>query len=587
MKKFLLIICFTSTFISYSNTGKYRLVITDNPATTIMIAWEQISGTNPIIYFDTLDHGTAWNNYSFQKSIDRSVYYKGMNNTFSKLTGLTPNTSYYFVIKDSEGISERFWFKTTPDTNETMQFISGGDSRNNRGTRQNANKLVAKLKPIAIFFGGDMTNGDSSSEWKNWLDDWQLTTASDGRMFPIIPTRGNHESSNLSIYEIFNTPSENIYYKIIFGENLLSIYTLNSEITAGGIQGEWLENELINDNSNWKTAQYHKPMRPHVSSKMEGNDEYVNWSKLFFDYKVKLVFESDSHTVKTTWPIKPCINCENCESGFVRDDDFGTIYVGEGCWGAPLRENDDSKIWTRDYGSFNQFKWVCVSTGQIDLKTIVIGDSENVLENSNNSSCSLPVGLNLWTPTNGDTVTILNTSLELPRVEFSSLSDNDYIENGTNILIDATATDDDGTISHLEFYINGNLEHTDYSEPFQFNHNFSNGGYIIEAIAYDNDNFSSNEIIKVYVGNYSDSLNQSLDDLKLSPNPFKNIITFSNLSSDFTSALFKIYNLNGKLVYSKRLNCKTINLNFLTNGIYIIKLESQSNKILTRKIVKN
>ena len=35
-----------------------------------------------------------------------------------------------------------------------------------------------------------MTGGDSNREWKEWLDDWQLTIGQDGRMTPIVPARG-------------------------------------------------------------------------------------------------------------------------------------------------------------------------------------------------------------------------------------------------------------------------------------------------------------------------------------------------------------------------------------------------------------
>ena len=62
--------------------------------------------------------------------------------------------------------------------------------------------------------------------------------------------------------------------------------------------------------------------------------------------------ESDAHLVKSTWPIRPSTDADN-EEGFIRDDKNGTVYVGEGCWGAPLRGADDNKSWTRDSDSFN------------------------------------------------------------------------------------------------------------------------------------------------------------------------------------------------------------------------------------------
>ncbi|WP_051935788.1 fibronectin type III domain-containing protein [Salegentibacter sp. Hel_I_6] len=408
MKHFTLtiLIYFISSHISASNS-RYRLILTGNPSSSITIAWDQTSGNNPVLYFGTKDGGKKISNYPQKKTPDRVKEYGGMNNHFVNLTKLQSNTNYYFIIKDNEGISERFWFKTAPSTNKSMSFISGGDSRNNRAPRIEANKLVAKLKPTAVFFGGDMTNSGSNTEWVEWMDDWQHTTSKDGRMFPILPARGNHERSNNSVYNLFNTPSKDIYYNIVFGRNLFSTYTLNSEIAAGGNQYTWLKDKLAKDNSSWKYVQYHKPMRPHQSHKEEGNDEYNNWATLFYHYRVDLVSESDSHVVKTTFPIKPCKKAEACEEGFIRDDNSGTIYVGEGCWGAPLRANDDDKTWTRKSGSFNQFKWITVSKKEIKLQTIIVDEASGISENSNNAEAGkLPLGISVWESREEDIIVI-------------------------------------------------------------------------------------------------------------------------------------------------------------------------------------
>jgi len=492
--------------LGYASNGKYRLILTDDPATTIMIGWEQGSGSNPVVHYGTTDYGITWGSYPLSKTIDRSVVYKGMNNNFTKLIGLTPNTSYYFVINDSEGTSQRFWFKTAPNTNDQMSFISGGDSRNNRTPRQRANRLVAKLKPTAVFFGGDMTNGDTDAEWQDWFIDWQETIASDGRMFPILPTRGNHEATNNSIYNLFNTLSTDVYYNITFGANLYSIYTLNSEITAGGSQYTWLQNELTTDNAIWKSAQYHKPMRPHVGSKSEGNDEYNNWAQLFYDEGVRLVYESDSHTVKTTWPVKPCSSGAICAEGFEREDINGTVYVGEGCWGAPLRSSDDAKIWTRDSASFNQFKWVCVSTSQVTVKTIMIDNEASASENSNSSICQLPAGVDVWNPSNGDIVTLIDSMLQAPSISITSHTNGEYIAIGVNVLITTNPTDADGTIDYVDFIVNGSSIGTDNTAPFEMLHTFADGAYDVKTIVYDNDALTDEDQVTIWVGSFTEQL---------------------------------------------------------------------------------
>lgn len=420
----------------WANTDKYRLTIRDNPATTIVIGWNQVSGSNPVVYYGKTDYGTNWTNYPYSSSPDRQVSYKGMSNQYVRLTGLEPNTAYYFVIRDSQGTSQRFWFKTAPDDpNERLSFIAGGDSRNNRTPRINANKLVAKLRPHAVLFGGDMTAYGTDSEWRQWFDDWQYTIGSDGRMIPIIATRGNHESSNDMIYNLFDTPSSEVYYAITFGGNLIRTYTLNTEISISGNQTTWLQNDLVaNAGVTWKMAQYHKPMRPHVSSKSEGNNQYANWADLFYNNKVKLVVECDAHTVKTTWPVRPS-NGSGSDEGFIRDDANGTVYTGEGCWGAPLRSNNDNKTWTRNSASFNQFKWIFVDQSKIESRTIRVDNADQVGQVSDNNIFAPPANLDIWNPSNGAVVTITNDSnTDGGEVTVSSRvnSTNDDVEENQN-----------------------------------------------------------------------------------------------------------------------------------------------------------
>lgn len=390
-----------------AKTDKYRLTLRDNPSHSVVIGWNQVSGEQPVVFYDTIDHGTAWNDYAFKASPDREVRYAGMENRFVRLNDLTPNTAYYFVIRDSEGQSDRFWFKTAPaGPDARFALIAGGDSRNNPEPRRNANLLVSKLKPHAVLFGGDMTSRGTQEQWMEWLDDWQYTISEDGRMYPLIAARGNHEKENEMVHCLFDVPSESVYYAITMGDDLIRSYTLNTEISISGEQTDWLEADLREHASiPWKIVQYHKPMRPHVSSKREGNSQYMEWAERFYESRVPLVVECDAHTVKTTWPVRPSTG-EDSEEGFVRDDASGTVYVGEGCWGAPLRESDDPKSWTRDHGMFNQFKWIFIDNKQIEVRTIKVDNAPEVAAGSNDDSFMFPENLDVWEPENGAVVVI-------------------------------------------------------------------------------------------------------------------------------------------------------------------------------------
>lgn len=374
-----------------------RVMFQNDPATSFIIGWNKFEGKpdDDIVFYDTVDHGDDIYAYQFQKRPDYTSSYIGFESAYVELNNLEPNTRYFFIIQNSFGKTRRYYVDTLPDFKTRISIISGGDSRNNRQPRQSANKLVAKLKPHFVFFGGDMTNLGTTTEWREWFEDWKLTVDNDGRVTPIVPARGNHEYGNDILKVLFWLPQWN-YYSFSVADNLIHAITLNSEMAAGGTQLDWLENDLAaNRDANWTIAQYHKPMRPHVESKAEGTDEYRSWAQLFYDEDVDLVFESDSHTVKSTWPIRPSFEDGSYE-GFIRDDENGTVYVGEGCWGAPIRSSNDNKPWTKESGKFNQFKWSFYDEDKIEVRTVKVDNADDVDSLTLDNRFDIPSGIDLW-----------------------------------------------------------------------------------------------------------------------------------------------------------------------------------------------
>ena len=402
----------------FARADRFRVAWTASPSTSITIAWDQTSGTNAKVYFDQVRHGQDTTIYqNFQKA-DQVIFYKEMNNHFVHLTNLEANTIYYFVIADNESISRPLSFKTAPDNpNERLSIIAGSDSRNFRDARISANFLVSKLRPHCVMFGGDYTNRDTPEEWKDWLDDWQYTISSDGRIYPIVPARGNHEYTDKVIQNIFGAPSEG-YYGFNIGGDLLRIYTLNSMITPGGEQKDWLSEDLSNNQSTtWKTAQYHIPMKTHVTTKFGSLPQWIHWAHLFYEYGMNLIVESDSHVMKSTYPVRPD-NCKGSEDGFIRDDESGSVYIGEGCWGAPLRRNDNDKSWTRASDRFNGFHWIFVDNSKVEVRFVKTDDSILVPELNDDEIFSMPAFINIWEPENGSGSVIRIKKLK-PIVEFT------------------------------------------------------------------------------------------------------------------------------------------------------------------------
>ena len=224
-----------------AKTDKYRLIWNHAPETSITVAWCQKDGENARVHYGE----AGKDNQELAKShgIDRKSSHLKIESSFARLTGLKADTLYHFVVRDSNSESRRFSFRTAPAGAASFSFAAGGDSRNHRDARQRANRVVAKIRPLFVCFGGDMINKSNHESWTAWLDDWQLTTGKDGLMVPIIAARGNHEGKQ-DIHSFFDTPHADDYYAVGFGNGFLRVYTLNSNIVRGGDQGKWLTDDL-------------------------------------------------------------------------------------------------------------------------------------------------------------------------------------------------------------------------------------------------------------------------------------------------------------------------------------------------------
>lgn len=412
--KYLLVgFCFFNVLALEAQVVEYvRASWREDPSRTLSLIWNAPSedGLEHTLYYDTKDHGQNVNSYAYKSRSHFVRDYKGMQNTYVRLSDLVPGERYYFLIQTPEGTSRRYWFETIPDSKSSrLSFIAGGDSRTNHFARKRGNELVAKLRAHAVFFDGDMTTFGTGWEWRRWMDHWQETIAPDGRITPIIVARGNHEKSDRMVQYLFDTPRK-AYYHLTFADGLFDSFILNSEGVIGGDQTRWLESSLIKSHerqATWRFSMYHVPMRPHTDNKPFGTHQYRYWAPLFHQYDVQLIMEGDSHTVKTTYPLRPTSQ-DGHEDGFVRDDMTGNVYIGEGTWGAPLRDNNNDRSWTRSSGSFAQFKWIFVDKDKMEIRTVLFEDIDRVDYVHEDQRFEIPKGLQLWKDRNGDVAVVIS-----------------------------------------------------------------------------------------------------------------------------------------------------------------------------------
>ncbi len=307
-----------------------RIIWGEDPAHEATIS---VTASGAKLYMDRRKGRSVLTRYANVYSpSEEGAYTADANTHFANftLTRLKPSTKYYFSVESEAGISREFYFISAPADDRDFKLLYGGDSRSSSTKRRLVNLLIKKTVEedpsiLAFVHGGDYNSrANDWRQWSSWLDDHSLTTTDDGRVLPLIPTRGNHEGDAETYNEVFASPgfSGTDYWATKIGK-LLWI-TLDTNVSTAGDQRVFLEDALQRgQNFRWIVASYHFPAYPAVKS--PGNAK-VNWVPLFEQYNVDFVTESDGHVLKRTLPI--------------RDDTFtegGIVYVGEGGLGVPQR----------------------------------------------------------------------------------------------------------------------------------------------------------------------------------------------------------------------------------------------------------
>jgi acid phosphatase type 7 len=208
-------------------------------------------------------------------------------------------------------------------------------------TRRRVNAMMARVleanpEIVGMLHGADYTVRAYWSQLYYWLNDHaEMTTTSQNRLLPIIPARGNHDR-DITFEEVFWWPNRQVdyYYTTRLG-GLAAVITLNTNISRGGDQREWLESQLreLRPANRWLVVQYHAPAWPSVRDFAGAAPQREAWVPLFEQYHIDLGYEAHDHALKRTHPI-----FDN-----QIDEERGIVYIGDGGGGVPLRQPDATR----------------------------------------------------------------------------------------------------------------------------------------------------------------------------------------------------------------------------------------------------
>ena len=81
------------------------------------------------------------------------------------------------------------------------------------------------------------------------------------------------------------------------------------------------------------------------------------------------------------------------------------MYVGEGCWGAPLRTPDVQWSWSEHVGKVDSFKWFTIGQNKMEIRTVAYMNADSIQAVKNENRFDIPECVNLW-PNNEEVVEI-------------------------------------------------------------------------------------------------------------------------------------------------------------------------------------
>jgi predicted phosphodiesterase len=303
---------------AFAGVLKKPYLIYEMPNTTMTVLWQDsaVETTN------TISWGTD-TSYALGSAIVPEETRPGTVNQHKyKITGLAPNTKYYYQVADSSSgqVYGTGSFITAPEENATsVKFIGQGDSRSQPFALNNLMKAVkafsAQSPDFAEYQRLTIANGDwvSTDGESYWTSEWFVPAMTDIAAYtastPMDGVKGNHDNSSgysttFAKYWPFPYPNatlkagtaatyNNLYWSMDYGPVHVTYVDEYSSYAPGSAQYNWLVSDLTNTTKPWKILVYHEPS--YSSGKDADNVAARALEPLITQYNVDLIFAGHSH----------------------------------------------------------------------------------------------------------------------------------------------------------------------------------------------------------------------------------------------------------------------------------------------------
>jgi len=263
---------------------------------------------------DVLEYGSS------ADKLDKSVVPGADAAGRAAIPGLEPGKTYFYRVRmKSADSSQTAWSDaasfTTPAADVTKFCFAVIADTHTSGCNKDLAALMKELKPDFVLNGGDRSPSIVSGTLKPYKDIMAGV--------PMYMARGNHDSADKqSMVSMMPGPGDNQYFAFTWGNaRFICVNTEdrkgpNGALKKGGVQYQWLEEELKSCKQPWKIVFQHIP----VYSAYDGGltDDLDDERELLEKYGVDVAFQGHQHNYDRSHPLK---------DKAVAKDGKGVIYI--------------------------------------------------------------------------------------------------------------------------------------------------------------------------------------------------------------------------------------------------------------------
>ncbi|GAB4310121.1 MAG: hypothetical protein Kow0069_10050 [Promethearchaeota archaeon] len=350
--------------------------------------------------------GTASGSYA-ESATGTSAYrsHLGKHVHEANLTGLQPNTRYYYRVgSDEGGWSTERTFLSAHDVNTaaaagSFKFVAYGDTRTNAADRREVlDAILWEVQNNDVRFvlhdGDIIESNDDLGEWNDWFSDSEAVAS----RVPLMTVEGNHDLGGdywgAQYYNPQNGPlmgatlrERDYTYWFVYANAFF--VNLDYDFDYGNPSGAdyaWLGSVLDHANQlrsqglvHWIVMLWHSP--PYNSGVSHGEDRTIqdNLCPFIEARGVDVAFNGHDHIWERQYQLSSpgghVVNDDSVITQDVNEPVPGTVYVVAGGGGAPRVPQFcvlDQQDYSADYACENSYALVTVNldyqTGQTSLR---------------------------------------------------------------------------------------------------------------------------------------------------------------------------------------------------------------------------